>query len=163
MISGSGIAGMPHGIIGTAGVNAVAGASFALSTAVSAATNAGDALAPETPGSWVTTRAVAGLLRQRAEVYGAVNGVVPLWQGPIEAGSLANYAAFSTSNAPASTALFGPWSFAVLVDFLNGVELVANPFQQGNFQAGIVGIRALCSVDFGLVWPGAFSVVSSIT
>jgi HK97 family phage major capsid protein len=163
MLSGSGVAGQPHGLIGMSGVNAVAGASFALSTAITCATNAGDALTPESSGAWITTRSVAGLLRQRGEVLGTVNSFVPLWRGPVEAGFLADYASFSTSNAPASTAVFGPWSFAVLVDFLGGVELVANPYQQGNFQTGVVGIRALCSVDFGLVWPQSFSVISSIT
>jgi HK97 family phage major capsid protein len=160
MLNGSGIGGAPHGVVGMSGVTAASGATFALSTATAAAVAAGDALAPETPGAFVTTRAVAATLRGRAELTG---GSFPLWQGPIESGTLASYQAVSTSNAPAATAVFGPWSFAVLVDFLGGVELVASPYQQGNFQAGITGIRALCSVDFGLIWPQSFSVISGVT
>jgi hypothetical protein len=54
----------------------------------------------------------------------------------------------------------------VLRDFAGGLEIALNPYGQpggGQFQSGIVGIRCMASLDVGLVWASAFSVVSGVT
>jgi HK97 family phage major capsid protein len=88
VFSGSGVNGAPHGLTNMAGVTQVSGTSFALSTAINCQTNAGDVLADDAGPGWAVNRAVAGLLRQRGEVLGAVNSFVPLWRGALTWGEL---------------------------------------------------------------------------
>jgi hypothetical protein len=163
VFSGTGINGQPHGLIGMAGVNAVSGTTFSLATAVTCQTNAGDALTDDAGPGWAVNRAVAGLLRQRGEVLGAVNSFVPIWRGALTWGELVDTTAGSSSGVPAATAIFGCWRYLVLVDFGGGLDVAVNPFGTPNFQAGIIGVRCLATVDCAPIWPGAFSVVSSIT
>jgi HK97 family phage major capsid protein len=167
VFSGSGVNGQPHGLLNMAGVTQVSGTSFSLSTAVTCQTNAGDALTDDAGPGWVVNRAVAGLLRQRGEVLGAVNSFVPLWRGALTWGQLVDTTAGSSSGVPASTAIFGCWSYMVVVDFGGGLDVAVNPYgAQGgstNFQQGIIGVRCLATIDCAPIWPGAFSVVSSIT
>jgi hypothetical protein len=63
---------------------------------------------------------------------------------------------------PTATAVFGAWQHCI-IPVWGGLEIETNPFNQSNFQAGIVGIRAMATLDVGLTWGSAFSVVSSIT
>jgi hypothetical protein len=49
----------------------------------------------------------------------------------------------------------------VLVGEWGVLELEVNPF--ANFQAGIVGVRAIASIDIAVRYPTAFSAASSIT
>lgn len=163
VFSGTGVAGQPHGLIGLTGVNAVSGTSFALSTAVTCMTNSGDALTDDAGPGWAVTRAVAGLLRQRGEVLGSVNSFVPLWRGALTWGEPVDTTAGSSSGVPAGTAVFGCWRFMVLCDFGGGLDVAVNPFGTSNFQTGIIGVRCLATIDCAPIWPGAFSVVSSIT
>jgi hypothetical protein len=167
VFSGSGVNGAPHGLTNMAGVTQVSGTSFALSTAVTCQTNAGDALTDDAGPGWAVNRAVAGLLRQRGEVLGAVNSFVPLWRGALTWGELVDTTAGSSSGVPASTAIFGCWRYMVVVDFGGGLDVAVNPYgAQGgstNFQQGIIGVRCLATIDCAPIWPTAFSVVSSIT
>jgi hypothetical protein len=41
------------------------------------------------------------------------------------------------------------------------LEVNVNPF--ANFQAGIIGVRAIYSMDVGVRYAGAFSVSTSVT
>jgi HK97 family phage major capsid protein len=166
VFAGTGVAGQPHGIIGMSGVNAVSGTSFALSTAVTCQTNAGDALDADSNAGWVVNRGVAGLLRQRGEVLsGGVNSFVPLWRGALPWGQLADVPGGSTSGVPASTAIFGCWRYMVVVDFGGGLDVAVNPYgaNANAFQQTIIGVRCMAAIDCAPIWPGAFSVVSSIT
>jgi len=162
-LSGAGTGGAPHGVIGTSGVGAVSGATLALSGVMSAVTDTGDALEPGSNAGWATARSVASTLRQRQEL---TNSSFTLWQGRLEAGTLGSYPSFSTSNIGSGIAIFGNWIYACLVDFAGGLEIGVDPYGMpgsGQFQNAIVGLRSLAALDFGLVWPSAFTVVSSIT
>ena len=165
VFSGTGINGQPHGLIGMSGVNAVSGTSFALSTAITCQTNAGDALTDDAGPGWAVNRAVAGLLRQRGEVLGAVNSFTPIWRGALTWGQLVDTTAGSSSGVPASTAIFGCWRYMVVVDFAGGLDVAVNPYgaSASAFQSSIIGVRCLAAIDCAPIWPGAFSVVSSIT
>jgi hypothetical protein len=165
VFSGTGVAGQPHGLVGMAGVNAVSGTSFSLATAVNCELNAGDALDADSGAGWAVNRSVAGMLRQRGEVLGTVNSFVPLWRGALPWGSLADVPGGSTSGVPASTAIFGCWRYMVVVDFGGGLDVAVNPYgaSASAFQQTIIGVRCMAAIDCAPIWPGAFSVVSSIT
>jgi HK97 family phage major capsid protein len=155
--SGSGAAGQPHGLTGLTNVNAVSGTTFALSTGLTAITDCGDAL-DDSPAGWATTRAVGSLLRQRQEFSGSS---LTLWRGALSWGALIDFPGACTSGVASGTAFFGVWQYFVLVTWGGGLEVAINPF--ANFQEGIVGMRALATVDVGCVWPSAFSCVTGIT
>jgi HK97 family phage major capsid protein len=156
---GSGAAGQPHGIIGSTGVNAISGTTFSLATACTAATSTGDALTDDASPGWVANRAVASLLRQRQEFAGS--GLATIFKGPLTWGAIGDFPAAGTSGVSAATALFGNWAYFLLVNWAGGLDISVNPY--ANFQQGIIGLRALATLDVGTVWPGAFSAVTAIT
>ena len=78
---------------------------------------------------------------------------------------MAGYPSAATSGMASGTAIFGNWRHLVLCDFAGGLEIALNPYGQpggGQFQAGIVGVRCMASVDVGLVWPAAFTTVTGV-
>ena len=56
--------------------------------------------------------------------------------------------------------LFGDWS-EVIVGEWGVLEIEVNPY--ANFQAGIIGIRSIYSLDVGVKRPFAFSLATTIT
>jgi Phage capsid family len=158
--AGTGTAGQPHGLAGMANVNAVSGAAYALATGMTAATSTGDALTDDANPGWAANRNVASLLRQRQEFAGSS---LTLWRGPLTWGTLHDFVAGSTSGVAASTAFFGNWKYLVVVDFAGGLAIDTNPYDQGNFQKGIVGLRCMATIDVAPVWPAAFTAVTGIT
>lgn len=160
--NGSGSAGQPHGIIGTTGVNSVSGTTATLSTFTTAVGDIGDALDVDSNPGWAASRATALLMRQRYEV--PTYGSIPLWRGPATYGQLIDYNAAASSGVPSGDAIFGAFRYLTLVDFAGGLEVSVNPFTPAaNFQQGIIGMRAIATLDVGMVWPQAFTVVSGIT
>jgi HK97 family phage major capsid protein len=159
VFNGSGVAGMPHGILGSSGVSTQSGASFSLATAMNTVGAIGDALDPATAPGWAAGRDVALLLRQRQEGSGTKN---MLWDGPPTFATLASLPSAASSAVPAATAVFGAWQHCI-IPVWGGLEIETNPFSQTNFQAGIVGIRALATLDVGLTWGSAFCTVTGVT
>jgi HK97 family phage major capsid protein len=165
----SGINGQPKGILSTTGVGTLSGTSFALSTAASAVTDIGDALSPDASPAWAANKSVAITLRQRQEF---TNGTRTLWEGPATEGTISDYYAAASSGVPSATAIFGAWKYLTLVDFGGGLVVSVNPYgsnaygggsDAANFQRGIIGMRCFASLDVGVVWPSAFTAVTSIT
>jgi HK97 family phage major capsid protein len=154
-LAGSGISGVPLGLANVSGINTTSGSSFALSTAMTAVTDIGDAL-DETAG-WAANRTAASTLRQRAEL---TNSSITLWRGPLTWGTLADYPAGGTTGVGSGTAIFGAWRHLVLANW-GGLQISVNPF--AHFQLGVIGFRALATIDVAPVWPAAFTAVTSIT
>lgn len=162
--SGPGNSGQPLGLLKMAsasGINTASGGSFSLATAVSAMTATADAMTDDMSPGFAVNRSVAGVLRQRVEVYGAVNGVVPLWRGPLTWGALADVPAGSTSGLASGTGVFGSWGFEVLMTWSGGLAIEVNPY--ADFKSGVVGMRGLLVFDVGPVWASAFTTLTGIT
>lgn len=158
VLNGSGASGQPTGIIGTAGIGAFTGTSLAAAGVLDAQSDVLSAnVSPVSPG-YVTTAAVAALLMARPEL--PTTGTTRLWQGSMYEGSLFNVPAMVSAQMSTATALFGDWSKVVVGEW-GTLEVETNPY--ANFQAGIVGIRALLTMDVGVRYAGAFSYSSSIT
>lgn len=157
-LEGSGASGQPTGLSNTAGIGSVTGTSLAAAGVIEFQTDVASANVNPLRGGYVTTPAVAGLLMARPELPST--GTTRLWQGNIWDGTLFNLRAMTSNQLTAATMVFGDWAEMVLAEW-GVLEVEVNPY--ANFQAGIVGVRAMYSVDVGIRRPFAFSRATSIT
>jgi HK97 family phage major capsid protein/HK97 family phage prohead protease len=156
-LNGSGNSGQPLGLIGTSGIGSVTGASFDYADIVEFQTDVAAANALAGSLGYVTTPAIAGLCKARVKFTSTAS---PLWEGRLERGSMDGYPAMSSSQMPSGDMLFGDWSQMVIGEW-GVLEIAVN--QQANFQAAIIGVRALYSVDIAIRIPAAFSLMTSAT
>lgn len=154
-LNGSGASGQPTGIIATSGVGSVTGTSLAYAGMLEFQTDIGNALAPSC--GYVTTAAVAALLMARVKVASTYS---PLWDGSILDADACGFRGMSSAQMPTATMVFGDFNQLVMAEW-GSLAIEVNPF--ANFQAGLIGVRAMYAMDVGLRVPGAFSVASSIT
>jgi HK97 family phage major capsid protein len=156
-LTGTGQSGDVLGLLNTLQANQFSGASLALSTLLATQTSAGDTL--NQTAAYTCNRATAALLRARAEFAGSTK---TLWEGGLARGTITDVPAISTGELPNGALIFGSWSWCVIA-LWGQIEIGINPYSQANFQAGIIGIRALCTFDFATIWPQAFAVSTSVT
>jgi len=156
-LSGSGASGQPTGIINTAGIGGVTGTSIAYAGIVEFQTDVatGNALTPSC--AYLATPVVAGLLKQRVKYTSTAS---PLWDGQLLDANVDGYRGLASLQVPTGDLLFGDFGQVVIGEW-GVLELEVNPY--ANFQAGIVGVRALYTVDVGVRIPGAFSLATSVT
>jgi hypothetical protein len=69
---------------------------------------------------------------------------------------------------PSGSCIVGNWKYLIIAVWGGGIELVVNRYGDQvtgtqNFQKGIVGYRALLSMDAGAIYPGAFTYAASVT
>lgn len=156
-LNGSGAAGQPTGIINTAGIGGVTGTSIAYAGIVEFQTDVATGNALTASCGYVATPTVAGLLKQRVKFTSTAS---PIWDGQLLDANVDGYRGMASNQVPTGDLLFG--DFGQLVQAEWGIlELEVNPY--ANFQAGIVGVRAIYSVDFGVRIPAAFSLATSVT
>lgn len=158
VLSGSGAAGQPTGITNTGSIGAFTGTSLAAPGVLDAMADVAAAnVMPVSPG-YVTTAAVASLLMARPEL--PTTGTTRLWTGSMWDGAIFGTRAMSSAQMASATMLFGDWDKVVVGEW-GTLEIETNPY--ANFQAGIIGIRAMITIDVGVRYAGAFSLASSIT
>jgi HK97 family phage major capsid protein len=158
VIRGAGSGGEPQGIVGTSGIGSVTGTSLAAAGILEFQSDVAAANLLSDAAGYVTTPAVAALLMARPEL--PTTGTERLWKGSMADGSLFGMKSMSSNQMAAATMLFGDWS-QVIVGEWGVLEVEVNPY--ANFQAGIVGVRAMVSIDVGLRYAAAFSYAASIT
>jgi len=156
-LNGSGASGQPTGILQTSGIGSVTGTSLDYADIIEFQSDvfAGNALVDAS--GYVTTGAVAGLLKQRVKFSSTAS---PLWDGRLEKANVDGYQGMASNQMPTATMLFGDFG-QVIVGEWGVLEIETN--QAANFQAGIIGVRALASVDIAVRYATAFSAASSIT
>jgi HK97 family phage major capsid protein len=157
VINGSGAAGQPHGIIGLAGVGTATGTALGLAGLLTAQSTVGAANVVPVRGGWATTFTNSALLRQRQEF---ANTYSPLWYGSVWDGMMLGYPGLATNQVPAGDVIFGDWAQVVVAEW-GVLEVEVNPY--ANFQAGIIGVRAIMTIDVGVRYPGAFYVITAVT
>jgi HK97 family phage major capsid protein len=156
-ISGTGTAGQPTGITNTAGIGSVTGTSLAYAGVMEFQTGLlSSNVIADKPG-YVTTPTVAALLMQRQRFTSTDS---PLWSGNVLEGKLCDFPALSSNQMAAGTMIFGAWEHLLIGEW-GYLEIATNPY--ANFQGGIIGIRAIQTVDVALRHAAAFSLASSIT
>lgn len=156
-MNGSGSSGQPTGILQTSGIGSVTGTSLDYADIVEFQTDvfAGNALNAD--GGYVTTGAVAGLLKSRVKFSSTAS---PIWDGRLDMANVDGHRGMASNQMPAATMVFGDFGQVVVCEW-GVLEVEVNPF--ANFQAGIVGVRAIAAVDIVVRYPTAFSAASSIT
>jgi HK97 family phage major capsid protein/HK97 family phage prohead protease len=157
VLEGSGAGGQPTGISGTAGIGSVTGTSIDYAKVLEFQTDVASANVVPLRGGYVTTPAVAALLMQRQRFSSTDT---PLWTGNIWDGQVSGFTGMSSNQLTAASMIFGDWQEAVVGEW-GVLEVEVNPY--ANFVAGIIGVRAIYSMDVGVRRPFAFSRATSIT
>jgi len=106
---------------------------------------------------YVTTPAVAAILMAKSRF---TNTDTPLWDGSILDGQLCGMRAMSSNQVTAGHCIFGSWNELIIGEW-GVLELTMNPYQ--SFNAGVVAVRAMYTVDMLVRYPAAFVVSSSVT
>jgi HK97 family phage major capsid protein len=157
-LEGSGAGGQPTGISQTAGIGSVSGTSLAAAGVLEFQSDVATGNIMPMSFGYVTTPAVAALLMVRPEL--PTTGTTRLWTGNLWDGNLFGFPAMATNQVTAATMVAGDWSKLVVAEW-GTLSVEVNPY--ANFQAGIVGVRAIYSVDIGVRIPVAFSRATTIT
>jgi HK97 family phage major capsid protein len=157
VLRGSGTSGEPTGIVNTAGIGSVTGTTLGYPGILEFQTDIATANVMPVAGGYVTTPTVAALMMQRVKFSSTAS---PLWEGNVWDGQMSGFQAMSSNQMSAATMLYGDWA-QVIVGEWGVLQVEVNPY--ANFQAGIIGVRALVSVDVGLRYAAAFSLASTIT
>jgi HK97 family phage major capsid protein len=163
ILNGSGSAGAPHGVLGSAGVGTGSGATLALAGVVGAQQTVanGNGIFDPLRTAFVASPDTAALLMQRF----TSPLVTPLWDGDINTGMVRGIPAFGTKSMSAATLLYGDFSTVLLVIW-GGVQIQVDPFQGpsgSNFQAGLISVRIAFTFDVILRHPVSFYVLTAVT
>jgi HK97 family phage major capsid protein len=158
VFEGSGASGQPTGISNTGSIGSVVGTSIDLAKCIEFQTDlaTGNALADNC--AYITTPAVAGLLKGRARI--ASTDSLTLWSGSVLEGQIEGFKATTSTQLTAASMIFGDFSQVVLAEW-GMLEIALNPYAQ--FSTAISGIRAIQTVDVGVRQAAAFSRATSIT
>lgn len=157
VLNGSGASGQPTGIINTAGIGSVTGTSIAYAGILEFQTDTAGSNALFGTSGYVTTPTVAALLMQRVKFTSTAS---PLWEGNVLDGSVTGLRAMSSNQVPSGNLLFGAFDQVVVGEW-GVLEVEVNPY--ANFAAGIMGVRAMYSLDVGVRYAAAFSLATSVT
>ena len=158
VFEGSGSSGQPTGISQTAGIGSVTGTSLDIADCIEFQTDLATANALADGCAYITTPAVAGLLKGRARI--ASTDSQTLWSGSVLDGSIEGFKATTSTQLTAASMIFGDFSQVVLGEW-GMLEIALNPY--ASFATAITGIRAIQSVDVGIRQAAAFSRATSIT
>lgn len=156
---GAGSGGAPQGIVGSSGVGSTTCTTIGTDTYGKMLDFQVDlAAANALKGSlgYVTTPAVAKLL---ASYPRFASTDTPVWNGNLLNATVAGLPAMTSQAVTAGYMIFGDWSQLIIGEW-GVLSVEANPY--ANFQAGIVGIRAMYTVDIALRYGEAFSVSTSV-
>jgi HK97 family phage major capsid protein len=159
VLDGSGAAGQPTGISETVGIGAVSGVGFlaaAFDRVMEFQEDVAAANVMPLAGGYVTTPALASTMLQTVRF---TSTDAQLWDGNLWDGTMAGFRAMSSNQVEAAEMFFGDWS-EVLIGEWGILEVTTNPY--ANFQAGIIGVRAIYSVDVGLRHAAAFAFATAI-
>ena len=157
VLNGSGSAGQPTGIIQTPGIGIVTGTTIDYAKTLEFQTDVAASNIVPVSGGYVTTPLVTAIMMGRVKF---ANTATPLWDGNIWNGSVCGFPGMSSNQMPSASLLFGDWQEVVVGEW-GVLEVEVNPY--ANFQAGIIGVRAMYSLDVGVRRPFAFSYSSTTT
>lgn len=159
-LTGPGTAGQPTGISATSGVgtaNPSTGTNIGYADMIRFQTTVAGSNAMMPGFGYVTTPTIAGILMGKPRF---TNSDTPIWGGNILDGSLVGAPAMSSLQVSSATMFGGDFSQVVIGEW-GVLEIEANPYAQ--FQAGIVGVRALYTCDVGVRYGAAFAIGTGMT
>jgi len=156
-LAGSGLAGAPLGIIYTPLVGTQSGTTMAYGGLLGMQSDLAAANVTPLRGGFVGTPATAAILMAEMKV---ANDFSPCWEGNMWDGQMCGFPAMSSNQIPTAGLLFGDWQELVIGEW-GVLEVEVNPY--ANFKAGIIGVRAVYSMDVALRRPVAFCWSVTVT
>jgi len=158
LLSGSGASGQIQGILNTTGVGSISGTSLAYSGILDAVKTVEDqsAMVDQLKAGFALAPTEARLLRLREKVAGS--GMI------MTANDLGGYPAVVTKAIPDGSLVFGDWSQLMLLEW-GILEVGTDPYGVNSnlFKTGLVGIRAIWTVDAVVLQPKSFVKITGIT
>lgn len=148
VFAGSGTAGEPLGLMHYPAIETQNGASFALATAAAAQKSVADALIEDSATRWIAAPAVREILQQRVAFAGTAS---PLWADD----RMLSRAAIASNRMPAASLLYGAFGEVRALLWGSGIEVMADPFSNGNFRNGVVTLRVIVALDVVVPRPAA--------
>lgn len=158
-LHGAGGSGEPQGIVGSSDVGSVTATTIGTDTYKKMLEFQSDLLSANVRGgrqAYVTTPAVALLLSGYPRF---ASTDTPVWNGALEEAVMCGKPAFSSNQLEAGYCIYGDWTQLVVGEW-GVLSIETNPY--ANFQAGIIGVRAMYTVDIALRYGQAFSVATSV-
>jgi HK97 family phage major capsid protein len=158
-LHGAGGSGEPQGIVGSANVGSVTATTIGTGTygkMLDFQQDLADANALFGSLGYVTTPAVAKLLAGYSRF---ANTDTPIWDGNLLNATVAGLPAMTSNQVEAGYMFFGNWSDLIVGEW-GILSVEANPY--ANFQAGIVGVRAMYTVDIALRRGQSFTLSTSV-
>jgi HK97 family phage major capsid protein len=161
-LNGPGTAGQPLGIVNVPGVGSAGSmTTLAYAGVLNFQVQVANANVMPIAGGYATTPTVAALLMARVRF---ANTATPLWDGNLwdanGENGVAGFPGMSSLQVPTGDIIFGDWAQLIIAEW-GVLEIDVNPY--ANFQAGIIGVRSIMSLDVGLRYPAAFCVGTSVT
>jgi HK97 family phage major capsid protein len=156
---GSGASGQPQGVVGATSVGSTTATTIGTDTYAKMLAFQEDlATANALQGNlgYVTTPAVAKLLASYPRFSSTDT---PVWNGNLLSATVAGLPALTSNQITAGYMIFGNWSELIIGEW-GVLAIEANPY--ANFQAGIVGIRSMYTVDVAVRHGESFSVSTSV-
>jgi HK97 family phage major capsid protein len=157
LISGTGVAGVPLGILATPGIGTQSGTSLAWSGAIAMKTSLNNAnVVDDGTSAFIADPSTKGLLEGRAKATGF---------DFIVSGDRCNgLPVYASKSIPAQTMVLGQWSELLLAFWGAGYEFEVTPFaSQTDFQTGVINARVLANLDVAALHPAAFVAATSVT
>jgi HK97 family phage major capsid protein len=141
---------------GSIGSVSAASANLTTTLAVVEKTETANGLVRPSAAAFVMAPLVAKLYRGREKAAGS--GML------MEANNLIGYPALVTPGASPNSVLFGDWSRLLLLEY-GILEIMVDPYGASAtlFKSGMIGVRALWSVDTVLLSPGSFAKCEGLT
>jgi len=156
VLNGSGGA-QPQGLLGTAGIGTFTGTNITYALLLESQSDVAAANVVPVSGGYVATPAVAAILMAKSRF---ANTDTPIWNGNNWDGQVIGFRAMSSNQMPGAGCVFGDWSEIVVGEW-GVLEVEVNPY--ANFQAGIIGVRAIYSLDCAVRRIVAFSWAATVT
>jgi HK97 family phage major capsid protein len=150
----------PIGIRYTSGLgtaNPTSGTAVTYADAIRFQSTVADSNALFTNFAYVARPAVAAIFMGKPRF---TNSDTPIWDGALLDGVMVGKPAKATLQVGTGTLLGGDFG-QVIVGEWGALELAVNPYQV--FQSGIVGVRAMYSVDVAVRYGAAFAIGTGIT
>jgi HK97 family phage major capsid protein/HK97 family phage prohead protease len=157
LLEGSGAAGQPTGLANTAGIGNVAAGAATYAKVLEFQEDVATSNVMPLRGGYVTHPSTASILMQKQRF---TSTDTPLWMGNIWDGQVSGFPGMSSNQLAAGVVDFGDWQEGVIGEW-GVLEVEVNPY--ANFKAGIIGVRAIYSMDVGFRRPFAFSRATGIT
>lgn len=152
-ISGTGLSNQPTGILNTAGIGGVDGASMDWDAVIELETDVAAANADVGSMHYLSNATVRGLLKTRK--IDAGSGLHLLQNGELN-----GYPHAMSNQVPAATMIFGAFSQIILA-LWGALDVMVNPYKES--ETGAVFIETFQSVDVGVRHAASFSAMTSIT